>query len=106
VQNFIAFCGVIFMAAGKSKFHNECGAGLIEYALLAALIAVVALPSVTVAGLAVADRMCDSAVKVVDANINAHQDQRGFFDLSQRECCTTQHFGFITVTFCGDEITG
>lgn len=87
----------------KQLSNNERGSAIVEFGVLVALITVVALPMLTEMGLSVADRFCDSGVKVIDAGRNT--SRQGYYSIADGECCTTAGIPPIQTVVCGNNIS-
>jgi len=65
---------------------SEVGAGLVEYSLLTALIAMVCIVAVQAVGQETADSLCESAIYTGPVNLSALNGE-GYYDPQKRDCC-------------------
>jgi Flp pilus assembly pilin Flp len=76
----------------KLKKQNQAGASMVEYALLAALIALIAIAGVRAFGKKARDLHCDNVAQFIQAE-HGTQGEKGYFNESTGQCCYNNFFG-------------
>jgi Flp pilus assembly pilin Flp len=78
----------------KLKKQNQAGASMVEYALLAALIALIAIAGVRAFGRKARDLHCDNVAQFNEA-AQSTAGEKGYYNESTGQCCISDGFDEI-----------
>ena len=75
----------------KLKKQNQKGASMVEYALLAALIALIAIAGVRAFGRKARDLHCDNVAQFNEARMGSN-GEKGYYNEATGQCCIGNDF--------------